>query len=66
MITSKNSDNVWTFLDLFSKKFKNSIYQIITDNDGHYTYYCKYNEDIVNSVNDLSRSIHEKIQTEVI
>lgn len=65
-VTTENFCSMITFINYFSDKFKNSIYQIITDNDGHYTYYCKYNEDIVNSVNDLSRSIHEKIQTEVI
>lgn len=66
MITSKNSDNVWTFLDLFSKKFKNSIYQVNTDRDGRYTCYCEYSEEIVKSIKTLSTIIHEKIQTEVI
>lgn len=66
MITSKNSANVWTFLDLFSKKFKNSIYQVNTDRDGRYTCYCEYSEEIVKSIKTLSTAIHEKIQTEVI
>ena len=66
VITSKNSDNVWTFLDLFSKKFKNSIYQVNTDRDGRYTCYCEYSEEIVKSIKTLSTIIHDKIQTEVI
>lgn len=66
MITSKNSANVWAFLDFFSKKFKNSIYQVNTDRDGRYTCYCEYSEEIVKSIKTLSTAIHEKIQTEVI